>query len=268
MKHLYLLIAILITTAISAQNYDYSLQFTGTAGTGNYQFALIATPDFEQVDGVTADMGAAIYIPSGYTLGNFAIGNSNLQPFEWANSNENSYDGDVTDLIQLLRSDFVGNNFTHAANDPIELVFFEIISDSGNGNNPTTGQIILAENNDSNVTTNFYESYLNINIGAGTQDYFGVHTPGSNFINFETLSVTENVLETTEIFVYPNPTSEFINITSTKTIDKTELYDLLGKRVLQTAQTNQIKINHLPNGVYLLKVFADGKSITKKVVIK
>jgi len=272
MKKNYTLLVLLITVLFApAQNYDYSLQFIGTAGTGNFQFALIATPDFEQVaNAPTADMGAVMYIPSGYTLGNFAVGNSNLQAFEWQNSNENSYDGDITDLVQLLRSDFVANNFTHIANQPIELVLFEIISDMGNGNNPATGQIILAENSDPNIIPNFYESFMNINLqdGNGTQDYFGEHTPGSNSINFETLSVGENILETVDISIYPNPASEFINIESTKTIDKIELYDLLGKRVLRTTETNQIKINHLPNGVYLLKVFSDNKSITKKIVIK
>ncbi len=130
--------------------------------------------------------------------------------------------------------------------------------------------VVLAENSDPNVLPNFYESYLSINLQgrAGTQDYFGVLTPGSNFINFETLSVSENTLEAIGISVYPNPTSGYININSTKTIDKVELSNLLGKRVLQTTQTNQIKINHFANGIYLLKVFANNKSITKKIVKK
>ncbi len=85
--------------------------------------------------------------------------------------------------------------------------------------------------------------------------------------NPSALSISDYELAS-QVKIYPNPTTEFINIESTKTIDKLELYDLLGKRVSQTRQSNQIKINHLPNGVYLLKVFADGKNITKKIVIK
>ena len=151
MKKNYLTSAFLLiaTFVINAQNYEYSLSFLGNnTSTGNYQIALVATPDFDQsIPAPTADMGAALYIPSGYTIGNFVAGNSGLQFFEWANSQENSYDGGVTDLVQLLRTDIMANNFTHTIGQTIELVLFDIISDSGNGNNPTSGEIILCLGN-------------------------------------------------------------------------------------------------------------------------
>ncbi|MCF6356843.1 MAG: T9SS type A sorting domain-containing protein, partial [Draconibacterium sp.] len=82
----------------------------------------------------------------------------------------------------------------------------------------------------------------------------------------EPLSVSQQKVDLIEI--YPNPVSNVINIAATQTIDKVEIYDLLGKLVLKTIHTNTIKVNHLPNGIYLLKIFADGKSITKKIVIQ
>lgn len=272
MKKYYLLwIFCFLTFSIYSQNYDYSLVFRGVnSGTGNYEFALIATPDFEQTTNApTADMGAAIYIPSGYTLGNFAAGNSGLQSFEWQNSQENSYDGNVTDLVQLLRTDIVANNFTHSTGQIIELVIFEIISDAGNGNNPSTGTMTLAENSDPNVTANFYESYLNVNIGSGTNDYFGVHDPMGNSINFETLSIEEQeIITQNDIKIYPNPTSDIINIETSQQIDRIELFDLMGKQILKTNFMDKINVSHCKSGVYLLKIFAHNKKIIKKIVIK
>jgi len=68
--------------------------------------------------------------------------------------------------------------------------------------------------------------------------------------------------------IYPNPASDIINIKSISTIDTIEMFDLLGKQVLVTEQTEQIKVNDLPSGVYLLKVYSDKGNMTKKVVIE
>ncbi len=71
-----------------------------------------------------------------------------------------------------------------------------------------------------------------------------------------------------DLKVYPNPTSDVINITATQTIDKVEIYDILGKLVLKTSTTNQIKISQLTQGVYLMKIQANNEAITKKIVIE
>ena len=273
MKKIYILTIALVLSHISlnAQNYDLSLMFRGVnSSTGNYQFALVATPDFEQTDPApTADMGVAIYIPGGYTLGNFEAGNSGLQFFEWANSQENSYDGGTTDLVQLLRTDIVANNFTHSSAQLIELVIFDIISDMGNGNNPTTGEMILAENSDPNVTTNFYESFININLqdGNGTQDYFGVHDPASNSINFETLTIASNVLDLDAIAIFPNPATSIVHIRSDFQIDSYELYDIMGKRIL-VSNKDQFNVEGLNAGVYLLKIKVQNRQVIKKIIVE
>lgn len=280
MKKNYLTSFLLIATfVINAQNYEYSLSFLGNnPSNGNYQIALVATPDFDQsTPAPTADMGAALYIPSGYTIGNFVAGNSGLQFFEWANSQENSYDGGVTDLVQLLRTDIMANNFTHTIGQTIELVLFDIISDSGNGNNPTSGEIILAENIDQNVIDNFYESYTNINLqdGNGTQDYFSNHNPTTNSINFATLSVPNNLISQgdTKISVYPNPIQDFLNITTSSKSVHYELYNILGQTVkingtITDNNTITISLSHLSNGLYLLKTEDEDKTLKSFRILK
>ncbi len=280
MKKSYLTSALLLiaTFVINAQNYEYSLSFVGTnLSTGNYQIALVATPDFDQsTPAPTADMGAAVYIPTGYTIGNFAAGNSGLQFFEWANNQENSFDGGVTDLVQLLRTDIIANNFIHTNDQAIELVLFDIISDAGNGNNPTSGEIILAENTDQDVIDNFYESFTNINLqdGNGIQDYFSSHSPSANSINFATLSVPNNLISQgkTKISVYPNPTNDIINITTSKSINY-ELFNVLGQTVkingnIANNNTKTISLSQLPDGLYILKTEDQNKNLKSFRILK
>jgi len=72
-----------------------------------------------------------------------------------------------------------------------------------------------------------------------------------------------------EIFkVFPNPSSDIIYISSNVPIEKVELFDVVGKRVLSTSNSEQINIENLKSGIYLLKVFNNNRSATKRLVIK
>lgn len=54
--------------------------------------------------------------------------------------------------------------------------------------------------------------------------------------------------------IYPNPTSEFLNIVSTKyDIQKVHIYDLSGKQILSESKS-RIDVSKLPSGVYLLVI--------------
>jgi hypothetical protein len=68
--------------------------------------------------------------------------------------------------------------------------------------------------------------------------------------------------------VYPNPASETIYITSGVTIEKIELYDIVGKQVLESKNTSEINVSHLDHGLYLLKLYSENASTTKKVIIE
>lgn len=70
------------------------------------------------------------------------------------------------------------------------------------------------------------------------------------------------------ISIYPNPASKEINISSNLDIINAKLYNLLGKQVLATNKTKAIKVNHLQQGVYLLKVTTIKGDLVKKIVIK
>ena len=61
--------------------------------------------------------------------------------------------------------------------------------------------------------------------------------------------------ETARYFnIYPNPTSDYINIVSSKyDIQKVHIYDLSGKQMLSESKS-KIDVSHLPSGVYMLTI--------------
>jgi len=90
---------------------------------------------------------------------------------------------------------------------------------------------------------------------------------GTSSINFATLD-REDVLDATKVSIYPNPTSDHLNIKTNAVITSIEMFDLLGKSVLQSSGAEQIKVNHLPAGVYMLRINTEQGKLTKKVIIE
>lgn len=84
----------------------------------------------------------------------------------------------------------------------------------------------------------------------------------------QTLGVKQNQIEGLKI--YPNPVTNgtfFINTTSDSTKDVV-VYDVLGKQVVKTATTNAVNVSNLKSGVYIVKITEEGKTATRKLVIK
>jgi hypothetical protein len=76
-----------------------------------------------------------------------------------------------------------------------------------------------------------------------------------------------------EINLYPNPTSDYLNISVNSNFEVVHLsvYDLAGKLVKQEGnirQLNGIDVNDLPAGYYLLKLQSAGGEIVNKTFVK
>ncbi|MGV7106692.1 S8 family serine peptidase [Flavobacterium sp. U410] len=73
-----------------------------------------------------------------------------------------------------------------------------------------------------------------------------------------------------ELLVYPNPVSSgmILNIISSNNSEKKiQIFDLLGKQVLNANIVNELKMN-IPQGIYIIKIVEAGLIITKKLVVK
>lgn len=114
------------------------------------------------------------------------------------------------------------------------------------------------------VSTTYYWSVDVVNC-------FGTTTgPVWSFTTDAALSVDDNTLETFK--VYPNPTSDVLNIKHTQDIDNITVYNLIGQDMMSFSKNDiidsAINISDLPKGLYLIKISSGEKSETLKITKK
>lgn len=100
-------------------------------------------------------------------------------------------------------------------------------------------------------------------IGAGD---FG--TPGAVNDNSAPLGIADNKIEGFKIF--PNPTNgSFITITTANNTPKNvQVYDMLGKKVIDQEVVTKLNIATLQTGIYIVKVSENNLSVTKRLIVK
>jgi hypothetical protein len=70
------------------------------------------------------------------------------------------------------------------------------------------------------------------------------------------------------ISLYPNPTQEVLNVSSSNKISKIEVYDLLGRKVASKNNASEVNVAALGKGVYIVKVVQENGSVIAKRFIK
>lgn len=104
-----------------------------------------------------------------------------------------------------------------------------------------------------------------------TSDASGNSYGWEAIVNCSSLGI-EEMGDSYGITVYPNPTSDILNIASQKAkIESATITDTSGRIVLTnqlSSNNGVVKIGHLPKGVYILTLKVDGKNVTKKIIKK
>ena len=70
------------------------------------------------------------------------------------------------------------------------------------------------------------------------------------------------------ISLYPNPAQEVLNISSSNSITKIEVYDLLGKKVASNNNASNVNVAALGKGAYIVKVVQENGCVVAKQFIK
>ncbi|MCQ9639431.1 T9SS type A sorting domain-containing protein [Chryseobacterium sp. WG14] len=123
------------------------------------------------------------------------------------------------------------------------------------------------------------ENYTWISQTSGIVFTFGINTFAFNgvpniskyisYLDTLVLSTAGSAGRKTEISVYPNPGSDFINLESKEDIKKVSVNSLDGKTVLITDSAKNINISNLPKGTYILQAeLKNGGSVTRKIIKK
>ncbi len=76
-------------------------------------------------------------------------------------------------------------------------------------------------------------------------------------------------LTTLQAFSFKNPSKDFLEIQSELPLDKIEIYSMTGAKVnISTKNLSKIDIQHLPAGIYILKVNSGTEQVVKKLIVE
>ena len=120
------------------------------------------------------------------------------------------------------------------------------------------------------------EQYIILNVAMGGFANGGNVDPsfmeGSMIIDYvrvyqnNALSTSDDNLE--NVRLYPNPSGGIVHIGTSSYIENIEVYNLYGQLVkVLNENTSSIDVSQLTPGLYVFKLTAEGKSISKKMVI-
>lgn len=134
--------------------------------------------------------------------------------------------------------------------------------------NSANGTILSQGQNISSVTN---QTFRAIKYATTYPAFIGRDlTPGdpielnSNTSACENLGIEEFGIS--DVNIYPNPTTNIVNIQSSFPIDKIELFSTLGSLVKVVIESNTIELNDVMSGMYFISVHSNNEMITKRIV--
>jgi hypothetical protein len=264
MKHIYIVVSILF---LSISTYSQVYEF-GIVHNGGANFSIIATPDFDATDTDVSDIGFTLMLPAG----NADV--TNMSQFNTRAWSATQLDAETLTNLSLgdgTRDSFVMNLppgqtiLSHTAGNAFVLVMFDI------SNAPTSGLLEILTNTDPIAIglSGALDSFYNSNIDSSTtQNYFGAITAGIGSFSFSTLGVENQSILETSISLYPNPTTNFVNI---KVLDneltKVEIYSINGQHIITKKENmERVDMSSFNTGVYFIKLFTPTNSKTIKII--
>lgn len=82
------------------------------------------------------------------------------------------------------------------------------------------------------------------------------------------LGVNENTIENASVTISPNPTSGLVTVNGVADVKTITVFNVGGKLILSTSNTNSVNLSNQAKGVYFVKVTTEKGTTTKKVVVK
>lgn len=266
---------------------DNVIKFVNTSGNtyGNY-ITNLANPymmkSYGQIDYYTQRnysylVGRKLNFPFGYTYTYLGVLND-AKGFDFDTSGYAyvaDYASNVIVKINLstgasIALGNIGNNFNQPSSVAVDNVHNVMyIADTGNN---AIKRMDMNGNNITTIGSGFFKPegvYLN-----SSANKLYVADTGNNVVKIidlidPNLSVSE-MPETTNLQIFPNPASDFVQISSKEKIKTLALFDLSGKQVMNDSNPrNKISLERYPKGMYLLKItFEDGNIEIRKIVKK
>ena len=74
-----------------------------------------------------------------------------------------------------------------------------------------------------------------------------------------------NDINKTQVNIFPNPSSDFINITSDEEIRSIKIYDIKGS-LIKSDKTSKVDVSAFPKGNYIISIETKSGIETKKFI--
>lgn len=78
--------------------------------------------------------------------------------------------------------------------------------------------------------------------------------------SYNDVTLSKFSFDKVEVSVYPNPVQSTLNFSGLTSPVKATVFDMLGKRLLQTEVTNRLELGHLRSGIYMVKINSENSS--------
>lgn len=226
---------------------------------------------------VTLDAG------KNFTMDNLLVYIMSHEPIIEANityyDNDNGFPGNEIgsqNNVTIVRSDAIGSATTSSHNIYLVELSVDPFEFEGQENSETTYWIEVEANNSSGSNTfwsgifDHVEGYDLVNDISGQWEYPRSNFDGTYFFRGACSPVLgADKFEDKTFSVYPNPTSDILNVESEGQIESIVVYNLLGQKVMDkniNADKTELDMTSLQKGVYILKVQMDGKEQSIKVI--
>lgn len=97
--------------------------------------------------------------------------------------------------------------------------------------------------------------------GLSVTNYISYEVGSNCIVGIENITIDPD-------FYFQNPSQGILEIRSQDIINKVEIFDINGRLLLETRQANQpISLQHLPKGIYFIRVYYRDRTQTKKMVV-
>lgn len=113
---------------------------------------------------------------------------------------------------------------------------------------------------------NLLEHKIDIQLSHQASGKITIDNYKTEAVSTYNLNVKNNILENQKLIIYPNPSSDYISIT-TKNILKIEILNLNGNLINNIPiKSSRIDISSLPPGLYILKITTNNAILTDKFI--
>ncbi len=159
--------------------------------------------------------------------------------------------------VQNLKAEVAGNNVTLTWESPRALTGYQVLR-----NGEVVGETEDLTYTDANVSNGEYKYGVRAKYNGGESETvtITVKVDGDGINEFGKV----------EFSIYPNPAKDVINVNTTAQRYEYQLMNNIGQVVLKGIMSgeNAISVENVDNGVYFLKLIADGEVSINKVIIQ